>query len=189
MAAALGVVMLLAAVMGAGSAHARGARAAASCPNAGTPARRLTLTLVREAVVCLINLQRTERGLPALTDSPRLDDSAQQWSDEMVRTGQFGHGTDFTARVSAAGYQWQAAAENVATGQRTPHAVVAAWMASAEHCQTILNPEFRNVGTGESPHPVPGYAKHEATWTQDFGLMEGNRPPSHDARPASACPY
>jgi len=107
----------------------------------------------------------------------------------MVRSGQLGHGSDFGARISAAGYDWQVAGENVASGQPTARAVVAAWMASEEHCQTILNPGFRNVGTGEVPQPVPGVSRRPATWTEDFGLLMDNRPLSRDARPASACPY
>ena len=149
----------------------------------------MSLETVRAAVQCLINQQRTERGLPPLTVSAQLDNSAQEWTVEMVRTGNFGHGSDPFARMSAAGYNWQAAAENLATGQRTPQAVVAAWMGSVSHCRTILNPAFSNVGTGEAPAPVRGWSRRPATWTEDFGLLTGARPPSHNASAANACPY
>jgi uncharacterized protein YkwD len=186
--AGLGVVLLLAVVsIRAGSAHARASVARTRCANAGRAARRLSLQAVRAAVVCLINQQRTERGLPPLTVAPQLDDSAQQWTVEMVQTGNFGHGDPF-GRMSAAGYEWQAAGENIATGQQTPRAVVAGWMASVTHCRTILNPDFRNVGTGETPSPVRGWAQKPATWTQDFGLLIGARAPSHNAAAANACP-
>jgi uncharacterized protein YkwD len=66
---------------------------------------------------------------------------------------------------------------------------VAAWMASPGHCQNILDPAFRNVGTGERPAAVGDWASGPATWTQDFGLKMSQSPPSSDQGPASGCPY
>jgi uncharacterized protein YkwD len=149
----------------------------------------MSLQAVRAAVVCLINRQRTEHGLPPLTVSAQLNRSAQDWAVTMVWTDDFSHGSDPFARISAAGYAWQAAGENIATGQPTPDAVVASWMASPGHCRMILSPEFRNVGTGEIPAPVTGSSTGPATWAQDFGLLAGARSPSHDSVPADRCPY
>jgi uncharacterized protein YkwD len=144
---------------------------------------------MRSAVVCLINYQRASRRLPALHADHRLNDSAQGWSNWMVANHNFTHGADFAARITAAGFRWSAAAENIATGYRTPRRVVDGWMASAGHCENILNPTFRNVGTGVNPHPVAGFASGPATWTQDFGLPLGRSAPSHDWAPAKRCPY
>ena len=68
----------------------------------------------------------------------------------MVASDVFSHGTNFAARISAVGYVWRAAGENIATGFQTPRGVVNAWMASTGHCQNILNPTYGNVGTGIS---------------------------------------
>jgi uncharacterized protein YkwD len=144
---------------------------------------------MRTAVLCLVNEQRTSRHLPPLRANPKLTRSAQGWTNSMVATATFSHGSDFAARISAAGYRWSAAGENIATGYPTPRAVVRAWMASKGHCQNILGPQFRDLGIGVVARPVRGYASGPATWTEDFGLKQGARPPSHNAGPANACPY
>jgi uncharacterized protein YkwD len=141
---------------------------------------------MRHAVVCLINQQRAARGLPRLHASRLLDDSAQGWANRMVATGDFTHGSDFAARISAVGFAWSAAGENIASGFATPNAVVRAWMASTGHCQNILNPTFSRVGTGISPHTVGGFSGG-ATWAQDFALPRGHRAPSHNWGPAGSC--
>jgi uncharacterized protein YkwD len=182
-------VVLLAAAMITASAHARAPASRATCAGARRAARRLSLQAVRAAVVCLINRERRERGLPPLTASPSLNKSAQDWTVRMVWTGDFSHGSNPFARMSAAGYDWKTAGENIATGQPTPETVVSAWMASLAHCRMILDPAFRNVGTGETPAPVSGASSGPATWTEDFGLPAGARWPSHDSIPAKRCPY
>jgi uncharacterized protein YkwD len=144
---------------------------------------------MRAAVLCLINQQRSGRGLPALTASAQLDSSAQAWTSVMIATGSFTHGTALANRISATGYDWRRAGENIATGYPTPSAVVTAWMASPEHCRNILDPGFRNVGTGEVPAPVAGVATLPATWTQDFGLLASQSPPSGNPGPQNGCPY
>ena len=107
----------------------------------------------------------------------------------MVSSDVFSHGTNFAARISAAGYDWRAAGENIATGFQTPVGVVRAWMASTGHCQNILNPTYGNVGTGISRRPVSGWASGAGTWTQDFALSMFKSPPSANWGPADGCPY
>jgi uncharacterized protein YkwD len=141
------------------------------------------------AVDCLVNQQRVERGLPPLTVASRLNQVALNWTNVMLSTGDFTHGSNFAGRVSASGYNWQMAGENIATGYLTPAQAVSAWMASAGHCQNILNPSFRNFGTGEAPAPVGDWASGPATWTQDFGLLMSQSPLSGNQGPANGCPY
>jgi uncharacterized protein YkwD len=160
-----------------------------TCADANAPATHTSKQALRTAVVCLINRQRALHHLPSLGAQPRLDRSAQAWTNTMVATGQFTHGLNFAARISAAGFQWSSAGENIATGYRTPRQAVTAWMASTGHCENILNPSFANVGTGVIAHPVGHFARGPATWTQDFGLWMGHQAPSGDTGPASGCPY
>jgi uncharacterized protein YkwD len=141
------------------------------------------------AVFCLINQQRVSRGLPALSESSQLDRSAQSWNDAMISSDNFTHGSDFAGRISAVGYNWQTAGENIATGYLTPAQVVAAWMASPDHCRNILDPSFRNVGTGETPSAVGGWASGPATWTEDFGLLMSQSALSGNTGPQNGCPY
>jgi uncharacterized protein YkwD len=144
---------------------------------------------MRAALLCLINQQRRSRGLPLLHESGRLDTSAQRWTNVMLATGNFTHGANFAGRFSAVGYDWQYAGENIATGYLTPREVVRAWMASAGHCENILDPHYRDVGTGEVPQPVRWWAAGPATWTQDFGLLMSQSPPSGRTGPMNGCPY
>jgi uncharacterized protein YkwD len=177
-----------------GAAHparARHKRAhpASGCANATAIVGRAPVKVLRSAVVCLINQQRTSRHLPPLRASLLLDHSAQNWTNAMVSSDVFSHGTNFAARISAVGYVWRSAGENIATGFRTPAGVVRAWMASTGHCQNILNPTYANVGTGVTRRQVRGWASGAGTWTQDFALSMYKSPPSADWAPADGCPY
>jgi uncharacterized protein YkwD len=144
---------------------------------------------MRTAVVCLVNKQRTARGLPALNEQSQLQRSAQNWTNTMVVQNTFTHGAAFWNRIQAAGYDWQAAGENIATGFATPQDVVNGWMGSTGHCRNILNPQYVSVGTGVLGRPVPSAASDAATWTQDFGLTMNQNAPSHNWGPANGCPY
>jgi uncharacterized protein YkwD len=179
------VLGALAAAPAAGQARVSHVRR--SCANADTPAANVSRQAMRDAVVCLINQQRTGRHLPALQANTRLDRSAQGWTNTMVTTGIFSHGVDFAARVSAVGYVWTSAGENIATGFQTPRQVVSAWMASDGHCRNILDPTFADVGTGVSTHRLGQYGP--STWTQDFGLSIGHSNPSGNSGPQRGCPY
>jgi uncharacterized protein YkwD len=172
--------------------HPRPARQAGTpsyCPNADVPATAAPAQAMRDAVVCLVNQQRGGRHLPMLQGSGLLNRSAQNWTDWMVATGNFTHGADFAGRISAVGFNWQAAGENIATGYATPRQVVNGWMASTGHCQNILNPTYREVGTGVNPDSVGAFASGPATWTQDFALGMFESPPSGNWAPANGCPY
>jgi uncharacterized protein YkwD len=170
----------------------RQAQSARSCANATAQADRASAQAMRHAVVCLLNLQRTSRHLPALGELKRLDHSAQSWTDVMVWRDVFDHvalGSDPGARISAAGFSWSSIGENIATGYPTPRDVVSAWMSSTGHCQNILSPSFRYIGQGVSTRAIRGISSGPATWTTDFGLPAGASAPSRSSGPANRCPY
>lgn len=160
-----------------------------ACANADAPVGSASPQAMRDAVVCLVNQQRAAHGLPSLRHSPKLDRSAQGWTNAMVSHSFFSHGSNFASRITAAGFNWSNAGENIATGFYSPSAVVAAWMHSEHHCRNILDPVFSFVGTGVNDNPVAGYASGPGTWTQDFALPMGQRAPSRNNGPASGCPY
>jgi uncharacterized protein YkwD len=161
----------------------------AVCPNAQASAATTTPPVLRAAIVCLVNQQRAGRALPQLTENPLLDTSAQFWTDTMVVTQVFSHGTNFIQRLASVGYDWSNSGENIATGYETPHQVIVAWMASTEHCQNILNPNYANIGVGVNPSPVGTNVADAATWTQDFGLTMVAPYPSSNTAPMTGCPY
>lgn len=172
---------------GAFSQRRQRADAARGCPGADRPAARMSRKGTKRAAVCLINRQRAAHRLPRLRESRLLDRSAQGWTNRMVATGAFTHGADFAARLTAVGFAWSAAGENIATGYITPRGVIRAWIASTGHCQNILNPTYTHVGTGVVDGMVGGGSG--ATWTQDFALARGRRAPSHNWAAADGCPY
>jgi uncharacterized protein YkwD len=188
---ALALTLALPAASGARAPKHRRPPPVQRCAGADTPATVASAQQMRGALVCLINIQRAQRHLPTLRSSAFLDRSAQTWTDVMVSTGNFTHGPGnaFAVRISATGYNWQTAGENIATGYPTPRSVVAAWMASVDHCRNIMDPSFRDVGTGVNPRPVSGAASGPATWTQDFGLLQSQSAPSGNLRPMEGCPY
>jgi uncharacterized protein YkwD len=192
--ALLASLALLCAVPLPGSAavqgHAAGVRD--GCANATIAATSASVGAMRKAVVCLVNFERSRYHLPRLLAVGKLDASAQSYTVEMVRRNFFSHtapnGSTPGARIAATGYRWSWAGENIASGYGTPLAVVTGWMHSQGHCYNMLAPTFRNIGVGESPHPVGG-ANVPSTWTQDFGLRMGAHSPSSNWGPANSCPH
>jgi len=157
-----------------------------SCPNADTPASAAPAPVISAAVVCLVNRVRAWYALPPLVENLKLALVAQDYSEYMVAHGIYDH-VAFAPRLAYVGYDWQDAGENIDTGPATASAVVEAWMKSPEHCANILDPAYRDVGTGVVPASVPPYAG-AATWTQDFGLTTGDTPASTNTQPMAGCP-
>lgn len=117
-------------------------------------------------VVKLTNAQRTAHGCPALRTDHRLQLAAIEHSVDMQARDYFAHetpdGVSPWTRIKAQGYP-DPSAENIAMGQSTPQAVVAAWMASPGHRANILNCASKAVGVGVRLGPGGPW------WTQDFG--------------------
>ncbi len=174
-------VLTLIAFTSVAAAHSRRCGYAHTSIHAASPAR------LRGAVVCLVNQERAKRHLPEFADNGRLDRSAQGWTNMMVSHRDFTHGADFASRISAAGFNWSNVGENIAAGFQTPASVVRGWMQSTGHCQNILSPVYRMVGTGVSTGAPGGHDK--GTWTQDFGLWMGQHAASGNYGPAEGCPY
>jgi len=121
-----------------------------------------------DQVVVLTNAQRTSHGCSALTVSGTLTAVALAHSQDMAAHNYFEHnsqdGRSPFDRMTAAGYAFRTAAENIAAGQRTPADVVDAWMNSAGHRANILNCALTQIGVGYATGGSFG-----SYWTQDFG--------------------
>ena len=98
----------------------------------------------------------------------KLRCAARKHSLDMRSKGFFSHtgsnGSSPWQRITLAGYTYTNAAENIAAGQTTALAVVNGWMASAGHCNNIMNPVLKEVGIGYTSGGSYGHY-----WTQDFG--------------------
>ncbi len=172
-----------------GASRRRVPRRPVGCPHSQTPIAAAQRAEMRRSVLCLVNRQRRQRGLPGLRASGRLDHSAQGWTNTMVEHRAFSHGASFSARISAAGFDWSDVGENIASGFRSPQSVVRAWMRSTGHCQNILNPMFREMGTGVAGASAMGGDGRRGTWTIDLGLGISQRQASRNWTPAERCPY
>lgn len=123
-----------------------------------------------QAVLDLVNAERAKVGCPALVANATLAQVARAHSQDMAAHNYFDHNgldgsTPFT-RMTAAGYRYSAAAENIAAGYATPQDVMTGWMNSAGHRANILNCGLTQIGVGYASLSSSAYGSY---WTQDFG--------------------
>jgi uncharacterized protein YkwD len=127
-------------------------------------------------VIVLTNQQRAAHGCRPLVAERRLMLAAQLHTTDMATHNFFDHYSQNrrspAVRVAATGYRYRTVAENIAYGQRTPEAVVAAWMASPGHRANILDCRLTQIGVGYLYNPAYVLNGRPAVtaWTQDFGL-------------------
>ena len=117
-------------------------------------------------VIRLVNAERTKHGLPNLKEDWQLSRVARYKSEDMRDNKYFSHtsptyGSPFEMMKNF-GISYKSAGENIAKGQKTPAAVVNAWMNSSGHRKNILSKGFTHIGVG--------YAADGNYWTQMFIL-------------------
>ncbi len=166
----------------ASAAIAAPAARAADCAGANALPAVATMPVAQAATLCLVNGERTSRGLRALSANATLESAALAYSHTMVRLGFFAHvapdGQTLRDRLGAyvAGAGSWAMGENLAwgTGSRaTPAAIVEGWMHSPGHRAAILNGEFAEIGVGiVSGTPVGSEPASSATYTTEFGTRD-----------------
>lgn len=115
-------------------------------------------------VIRLVNEIRLQNGMKPLTANWELSRVARYKSQDMVDNRYFSHtspvyGSPFQM-IRNFGLSFQSAGENIAYGQRTPQAVVNAWMNSSGHRANILNASYTQIGVG--------YVANGHYWTQMF---------------------
>jgi uncharacterized protein YkwD len=103
------------------------------------------------------NQQRTDADEANLTLDSRLMAAAQAKADDMTAKNYWSHnspdGRTPWSFVTAAGYGYQVAGENLAFGFNNASDTVAGWMNSSEHRANILNQDYQNVGFGVASSP------------------------------------
>jgi len=128
------------------------------------PQENSSVLAFENEVIRLVNEQRSKNGLKPLTANWELSRVARYKSQDMVDNRYFSHtsptyGTPFQM-IRAFGLTYRTAGENIAYGQRTPQAVVNAWMNSNGHRANILNASYTQIGVG--------YVSSGHYWTQMF---------------------
>ena len=115
-------------------------------------------------VLNLINEERAKEGLSPLTTTTKLKQAANKRAEETVTL--FSHtrpdGSSGVSVLKEYGISYRAWGENIAYGQKSPAAVMNAWMNSSGHRANILSSKFGKVGIGCYVHKGVLY------WTQVF---------------------
>jgi len=129
---------------------------ARACPGAGS--KRLSKGTAGIVVFCLVNRERTKRGLAPLQPSFRLGKVARVHAGDMVRYRFLGHHSPprggLVKRVKRSGYgrsRGFAVGEILAYGSgrySRPAWIVRQWMKRPIHRKAILYPTFRFMGVG-----------------------------------------
>lgn len=127
---------------------------------------RIAASYIAE-VVRLVNEERAKEGLSALrSDDTALNEAAALRAQELPEL--FSHtrpnGTSCFTAMQEKGVSYRSAGENIAAGQRTPAAVVNAWMNSPGHRANILNAGYNRIGVGYAT----GDSGYGVYWAQMF---------------------
>lgn|GEM_PF-1756685 len=147
---------------------------AAICPGAGAAITPENVTEAEDALLCLVNVYRAERGVPVLTHDPTLRTVARQHSQDMIDRGFFDHvnpdGDGPTDRAQAAGYPGSVG-ENIAQVffvPPSPKRFFTLWRKSPGHNSNML--DLHGVRTRTAGM---GFAIGDGAWTgtQLFGTV------------------
>ena len=105
-----------------------------------------------QSLVTLTNQDRLEAGVLPLTESTLLSTAAQEKADDMVKEGYFAHTSPLGISpwhwITAVGYHYTHAGENLAMHFDDPTGLEAAWMASPLHRTNIVRNVYAQVGFG-----------------------------------------
>jgi len=86
-----------------------------------------------------------------------LNRVAQRHARDLASSNRQSHissnGENLQTRVTQAGVNWQALAENIATGYESAANLIPAWLESPEHCANIMSAKYSRLGLGN----VKGY--------------------------------
>jgi uncharacterized protein YkwD len=146
-------------------------------PASAVPARTAKERAYASAVLKVLNAERAAHHLPRLTSAPRLRLSARRHNLTMAKHNSLSHQlpgeANFARRISATGYPWTYAGENIGWNSViSTRGVVALEKVMYNekapnngHRLNILSRSYRNVGVD-----VYVDRKHHKVWlTTDFG--------------------
>ena len=159
-------------------AQQNGVAGGAACASASSSPSNGNLAAMSAAIGCLLNAERTSKGLAPLKLNASLTRASKLMAGLMVKQGFFAHdtpdGRDVVDRVRPTGYirgSWSLG-ENIAWGSgglATPRAIVNGWMHSTGHRENILRAKFRDIGIGIKLGAPGRGLSGGATYVTDFG--------------------
>lgn len=114
-----------------------------------------------ENIITLTNQSRKDFSLGLLAENQILNKAAQSKADDMLAKGYFAHTTPEGQApwsfITAAGYNYLMAGENLAVNFLEAEDVETAWMNSPGHKANILNKNFEEIGIGISQGEFQGH--------------------------------
>ncbi|HWK28608.1 MAG TPA: CAP domain-containing protein [Solirubrobacter sp.] len=172
------VTALTLSLTAAGTLAGAPAAGAARCAGADVAPAELGQAATVRTTLCLLNAERTRRGLRALRADARLRRVAGRHAGDMVARRYFAHdtkaGVSFVTRIKRTGWtkarQRWVVGENIGYGEgdfATPREMVKGWMHSRDHRANILARAFKVIGVGVADGAPTGDAG--ATYATDFG--------------------
>ena len=130
-----------------------------------TPEPEMSVEEMASEVIRLTNIERVKAGCSPLQYHAGLQRAAMVRAEEITR--KFSHirpdGTDSSTALYENGVACDGG-ENIAAGQKTPEAVVRAWMNSSGHKATMMQQSITHIGVGVCKSPITG----QWLWVQDF---------------------
>ena len=119
---------------------------------ARTPQILGQLTFSADQIISLTNREREKNGLTVLIYSPLLAQAAQAKAADMHQNNYWAHnspsGTTPWSFITAAGYKYVFAGENLARDFTNPQDAVEAWTNSPSHRSNLLDKNFKEIGVG-----------------------------------------
>lgn len=104
----------------------------------------------KTAIISLINKERTENNLPLLKENQLLNDAAELKANDMFSNEYFNHespsGIVPWYWFKKAGYNYNAAGENLAIGFLDSDELYEAWYDSPSHKANLLNSKYNETG-------------------------------------------
>ncbi len=130
-----------------------------------SPEPEMSVEEMASEVIRLTNIERVKAGRSPLQYHAGLQRAAMVRAEEITR--KFSHtrpdGTDSSTALYENGVACDGG-ENIAAGQKTPEAVVRAWMNSSGHKATMMQQSITHIGVGVCKSPITG----QWLWTQEF---------------------
>lgn len=129
--------------------------AALTEPNPSEPNNPPSETTFAQAMLQATNeLRRSGSGcgspVDTLTWDEQLATAAEAHAQDMFDNQFFEHGGSDNStvgqRVTEAGYNWMAVAENIAQGYTSIEAVMQGWEQSASHCENLMSSDYTQMG-------------------------------------------
>jgi uncharacterized protein YkwD len=116
-----------------------------------TPPTVNAASLNPSILLSLINLTRTNQGIPPLHPDPSLDQAATSKAQALIDQNQFTHNVNQQppwVYFDQVGYRYALAGENLAQGFSSETAIIDAWLNSPTHAANLLSPDFIHSGIG-----------------------------------------